>query len=129
MGDSKRKLLERDDPGLKAGLMAKVWKWEVRDEALGDTAQHWELPLPCGLVTRGARCVGAGQVLPSSKGAGPTLEDSMPWGRIIEAIPFCPCSSTPGRAGKVVWVIPLIPILAIFRPISPQLPFRGDDEN
>lgn len=109
--------------------MAKVWKWEVRDEALGGTAQHCELPLPCGQVTRGARCVGAGQALPSSKGAGPTLEDSMPWGRIIGASPFCLCSSTPGRAWRVVWVILLIPILAIFRPTRHLLPFGGDDEN
>lgn len=37
VGDRKRKLLERDDPGLKAVLTAEVWKWEVRDEVLGGT--------------------------------------------------------------------------------------------
>lgn len=95
-GDNKRKLLENDDLGLEAGLMAKVQKWEVRDEAPGGTESCL---CPAGLVTREARCMGAGQVLPSLKGTGRTLKDSMPWCRIIGTSPFCPCSSTP-REGR-----------------------------
>ena len=81
-GDNKRKLLENDDLGLEAGLMAKVQKWEVRDEALGGTESCL---CPAGLVTREARRMGAGQVLPSLKGAGRTLKDSMPWCRIDQS--------------------------------------------
>ena len=84
---------------------------------------------PSGLVPRGSRCVRAAQVLASSKGSDPTLKDSMPWGRILGANSFCPHFSTPGRTEKVVWVIFLVPIFAIFRPLRHLLPFRSDDED
>lgn len=98
--------------------------------ALGGIASLESCLCPVGLVTRAARSVEAGQVFPSSKGAGHTLNQGL---HVLEQdhgdpvlLSLFPFSR---RAEKVVCVTPFSPTSAAFGSIRHLLPFGDDGDN